>query len=193
MRTWLDPRITSWNEELASVLQPYTGELRVYRVSQDVNKAGTTGEKLITPLDEVKGGIKGFFSGASKNADVKKEDSVKAGEEQAEGSQKMKAVEEDEETAPEKSEHIAAKRKRSDEPEDPSSHAPKQVKLELTDSHALKIEGKETPPIKPNVVTSPQKKVRDATKNEGVQVKSKGKKDAAKGTPKITSFFANPK
>ncbi|KAL8388324.1 hypothetical protein RB595_009309 [Gaeumannomyces hyphopodioides] len=67
LRAWLDPRRSEWSGELQSLLRPFGGELEVYAVSKDVNKAGGSSPSFIVPVAsrENKSNIANFFAPAS--------------------------------------------------------------------------------------------------------------------------------
>ncbi len=74
LSTWLDPGRYEWTAELQSLLKPYTGELEVYPVTQEVGKVGNNSPNFIIPVasKENKNNIANFFAkGAKKNAEKK--------------------------------------------------------------------------------------------------------------------------
>lgn len=66
MWNWLDPERNSWSKELQAILRPYTGELEVYPVHQDVGKVGNSSPVFIRPLDDHRNrsNIANFFNKA---------------------------------------------------------------------------------------------------------------------------------
>ncbi|CEJ92200.1 hypothetical protein VHEMI07866 [[Torrubiella] hemipterigena] len=61
--TWLDPRRRIWSKELQTTLKPFSGELEVYPVHQDVGKVGNNSPAFVRPLDDArnKSNIVHFF------------------------------------------------------------------------------------------------------------------------------------
>ena len=74
LSTWLDPGRYEWTAELQSLLKPYSGELEVYPVTQEVGKVGNNSPNFVIPVasKENKNNIANFFAkGAKKNAEKK--------------------------------------------------------------------------------------------------------------------------
>lgn len=73
LRTWLDPKLTTWTPELQSLLKPYDGELECYPVSKDVGKVGNNSPSFLIPIDskENKNNIANFFGNQKKVAKTK--------------------------------------------------------------------------------------------------------------------------
>lgn len=69
LRTWLDPKRSSWSKELQSLLRPYEGELEVYPVSKEVGKVGNDSPNFIVPVAsaENKANIANFFGNGGKD------------------------------------------------------------------------------------------------------------------------------
>lgn len=65
--TWLDPQRRIWSKELQTTLQPFSGELEVYPVHQDVGKVGNNSPAFVRPLDDArnKSNIVHFFKSKS--------------------------------------------------------------------------------------------------------------------------------
>jgi hypothetical protein len=69
LRTWLDPKRSTWSKDLQSLLKPFNGELEIYPVSKDVGKVGNNSPNFIIPVasTENKSNIANFFAkGATK-------------------------------------------------------------------------------------------------------------------------------
>ncbi|KAG0646214.1 peptidase [Hyphodiscus hymeniophilus] len=69
LRTWLDPKRSTWSKDLQSLLQPFKGELEIYPVSKDVGKVGNNSPNFIIPVASTanKSNIANFFAkGAEK-------------------------------------------------------------------------------------------------------------------------------
>ena len=68
LRTWLDPKRSTWTGELQSLLRPWHGELDIYAVSKDVGKVGNNSATFIVPVAsaENKNNIANFFGNAKK-------------------------------------------------------------------------------------------------------------------------------
>ena len=196
LRTWLDPKRSTWSKELQSLLKPYQGDLEVYPVSKDVGKVGNNSPNFIIPVasSENKSNIANFFAkGTSKdssNSDNKAKSSpsedlkIASVKKDAEET-KIKAEDEDRETV----DHNGS--------EDnaplpvPKEKATQGFKRELDDvpdeeppKKAAKIStspSKESPPPKP------ARKTRSATSNHTASPSKSNTKN--KGSQKITSFF----
>jgi hypothetical protein len=71
MRTWLDPKRTTWSKELQTMLKPYEGELECYPVTKEVGKVGNNSPDFIIPVNskENRSNIANFFNNAKKKAD----------------------------------------------------------------------------------------------------------------------------
>ncbi|RDW62718.1 hypothetical protein BP5796_11020 [Coleophoma crateriformis] len=77
LRTWLDPKRSTWTKELQSLLKPYHGELEVYPVSKDVGKVGNNSPQFMIPVasSENKSNIANFFAkGTAAQKEKKKEE-----------------------------------------------------------------------------------------------------------------------
>lgn len=64
LRTWLDPKTSSWSMDLQNLLKPSKTELEIYPVSKDVGKLVNNSPKLILPVasSENNSNIANFFS-----------------------------------------------------------------------------------------------------------------------------------
>lgn len=64
LRMWLDPRRSSWSQDLQTLLRPFEGDLEIYPVTKDVGKFSKNSPKLIVPIasSENKSNIANFFS-----------------------------------------------------------------------------------------------------------------------------------
>lgn len=69
--SWLDPQRSSWSAELQALLRPFSGELEVYPVHQDVGKVGNNSAAFVRPLDDAanKSNIVHFFKSQSEIQD----------------------------------------------------------------------------------------------------------------------------
>ncbi|RDW82059.1 hypothetical protein BP6252_03171 [Coleophoma cylindrospora] len=76
LRTWLDPKKSTWSKELQSLLKPYHGELEVYPVSKDVGKVGNNSPQFMIPVasSENKSNIANFFAKGTATQKGKKEE-----------------------------------------------------------------------------------------------------------------------
>ncbi|KAI5805810.1 hypothetical protein EDC01DRAFT_626623 [Geopyxis carbonaria] len=59
---WLNPTVQNWRPELQNILRPFDGELEIYRVTQDVGKAGNNNSTFILPLDQNNYTIQSYFT-----------------------------------------------------------------------------------------------------------------------------------
>ncbi|RKF55048.1 Embryonic stem cell-specific 5-hydroxymethylcytosine-binding protein [Erysiphe neolycopersici] len=64
LRMWLDPRQSSWSQDLQALLKPFDGDLEIYPVTKDVGKLSKNSPRLIVPIasSENKSNIANFFS-----------------------------------------------------------------------------------------------------------------------------------
>jgi hypothetical protein len=189
IRTWLDPKRSTWTKELQSLLKPFEGELECYPVSKDVGKVGNNSPTFIIPVasSENKSNIANFFAkGAAKGdskttAAGKKSEGQKA--EEVASPIKLEPGEDRETVDHEGSEDKA--------PLPVPKEQPKSVKRELDDvpddeEPAKKMAKTSISPSKMSP-SKPTKKTRSATSNNTASPSKAASK--AKGSQKITSFF----
>ena len=182
IRTWLDPKRSTWSKELQSLLQPFHGELEIYPVSRDVGKVGNNSPTYIIPVasSENKSNIANFFAKGATNkaeAPAKKEAGVKAEDAKKEGNEPT----EDRETL----DHEGTE-------DNAPLPVPKQgIKHELDDVSVeeplKKVPKTSTSPSKTPSSSKPVRKTRSATSNNTASPSKSAVKD--KGSQKITSFF----
>lgn len=173
MAIWLDPKRTTWSKELQSILKPYEGELECYPVSKEVGNVRNNSPDFIVPINskENKKNIANFFTKGKKD---KKPQAVKTDE-------VVKAeIKEPKETLSEPKHEVDSK-------EPPASTG---VKREHSPDESEDVKPSKLP--KPEQPSSPKlrgKKMHSSTSNNTLPAKAGGKKTAAQGTRKITSFF----
>ncbi len=189
IRTWLDPKRSTWTNELQSLLKPFEGELECYPVSKDVGKVGNNSPTFIIPAasSENKSNIANFFAKGAAKGDPKTTTAGKSYEGQkAEevaspikhepgGDRETVSHETTEDKAPflvPKEGHKGVKRELNDVPDD-EEPAKKMTKTSTSP-------GKMSP-------SKPTKKTRNATSNNTASPSKAASK--AKGSQKITSFF----
>lgn len=193
LRTWLDPKRSTWSKELQSLLKPFQGELEVYPVSKDVGKVGNNSPNFIIPVasSENKSNIANFFAkgatkGEPKTSSARNSQSPEASREDTKASTQIKPEPaEDRETI----DH--------DGTEDnaplpvPKNENQQGVKRELEDvlenEPPSKISKTSTSPSKGLAPAKPTSKTRSATSNQKPSPKKSVKNE--KGSQKITSFF----
>ncbi|KLU83676.1 hypothetical protein MAPG_02727 [Magnaporthiopsis poae ATCC 64411] len=182
LRTWLDPARFEWSAELQSLLRPFAGELEVYAVSKDVNKAGgVSSPSFIIPVAsrENKSNIANFFASAPSPVKEKKELQLQpkhdGGVAAAAAAQGVSAPEE--ETKPAETDAAAKDKEKPAKPSGPKRPA------ELGP-----INSDEQPPAKKQATPASSKTI-SATKNS-IKSPNKSKPKASAGTQKITKFFA---
>jgi putative SOS response-associated peptidase YedK len=196
IRTWLDPKRSSWSKELQSLLKPFEGELDVYPVSRDVGKVGNDSPTFIIPIasSENKSNIANFFSkGAAKG-------SSKAAAGKKSGISDDKLTDNVEKKNPSvQIKHEPGEDRRTIDHNGTEDNAPlpiptpetKQgIKRELEDVPAEEPPTKvsKTSPSPSKVSPPPKGKSRSATNNKTTSPKKATNKE--KGTQKITSFFS---
>jgi hypothetical protein len=166
MRTWLDPKRTTWSKELQSILKPYEGELECYPVAKEVGKVGNNSPDFIIPVNskENKSNIANFFSHAKK-----KEEGPIAG---SDVSPKKESV---------------SPQPKSEEDNGLETLDKKGIKREhstpSTDEH-----NKKQKTIESTISPSPSKsKMRSATRN--TPKKKSGPTKSTGGSQRITNFF----
>jgi len=191
IRTWLDPKRSTWSKELQSLLRPYQGELEIYPVAKEVGKVGNNSPNFIIPVasSENKSNIANFFANA-KGDSKSKALAIAA-------SPKTKQI--TEEVSP-KIKHDPGEDRKTlehDGTEDnaplpvPKKEADQGIKRELDDvpddEPPSKVSRLSASPSKDSSPSKPAPKTRSATSN----IKASPKKPASKekGTQKITNFF----
>ncbi|KAL2115459.1 hypothetical protein VTJ04DRAFT_9714 [Mycothermus thermophilus] len=191
--TWLDPARTHWSPELQALLRPFEGELEVYPVSKDVGKVGNESPSFVIPVAsrENKGNIANFFAAAAE----KKKQQMKEGSLAEDGKAKPQdrtATEVKEEEAEEES---LKKESHHDEEQEQQKGAKRAASPSLLPGTPVKkkpVKGEDAAsPVKPKA--TPVKAKISATKNQPKKtspVKAKAQQEKAKGSQKITRFFA---
>ncbi|TGO51352.1 hypothetical protein BOTNAR_0359g00020 [Botryotinia narcissicola] len=195
LRTWLDPKRSSWTKELQSLLKPYKGELAIYPVVKEVGKVGNDSPNFIVPVasTENKSNIANFFAKGGK-------DDAKTSSKPSDADALRKIKEEETKDTPIKEEHTDTEGRKTIDQNGPEDNAPLPVP-NLENKHGIKREldnvDTEEPPKKSiRVSASPEKdsppvasnrKTRSTTSNNyGSPKKSSGQK---RGSQKITNFF----
>jgi hypothetical protein len=191
LRTWLDPKKTTWSKELQSLLVPFKGEVEVYPVSKEVGKVGNNSPNFIIPVgsSENKANIANFFAkGNTKSTSTKLEspETVKSdsttkeipAQVKHEQGEDRKTVDHDgkEDNAPLPVPKSEGKKGIKRELEDLEDDKPPAKVSKISDSPNQNI-----PPSKP------APKTRSATSNKKASPKKPASKE--KGSQKITSFF----
>ncbi|KAF7946959.1 uncharacterized protein EAE97_004208 [Botrytis byssoidea] len=200
LRTWLDPKRSSWTKELQSLLKPYEGELEIYPVVKEVGKVGNDSPNFIVPVasTENKSNIANFFAKGGKN-DAKA--SSKASSKPSDADAPRKIKEEETKDTPIKEERTDTDGRETVDQNGCEDNAPLPVP-NLENKHGIKREldnvdteeppkksirfsassEKDSPPVASN------RKTRSATSNNcGSPKKSSGQK---RGSQKITNFFS---
>ncbi|KAL5340470.1 hypothetical protein BJX70DRAFT_108647 [Aspergillus crustosus] len=166
---WLDPKRTSWSNELQGALKPYEGDLDCYQVPKEVGKVGNNSPDFIVPVDskENKNNIANFFANAKKTEPAKSvgdEDTVRKEDES------MNLV-------------AGVKREHPDDTNIAAEDDTKKAKIQTPPDSS---------PIKPSTTqgsAAKQKQLRSATHNHKPPRKTESKK-ASDGSQRITSFFS---
>jgi len=199
IRTWLDPKRSTWSKDLQTLLRPFSGELEIYPVSKEVGKVGNNSPNFIIPVasTENKSNIANFFAKGAPKGDSKSTVSAKP----AEG-----RVPKAEETKHEPSATLIKHEERGDrktvDPHESEDNAPLPVP-NADPKQGVKREVEDVPdadeqPRKvsksfasPAAVSYPSKKMagrsRDPTSNNTASPSKSASK--SKGTQKITNFF----
>ena len=184
MRTWLDPKRTTWSKELQSLLKPFQGELECYAVSKDVGKVGNNSPDFIVPVASTqnKSNIANFFANAKKpgkgsgdHKPQKEEKSVKVESNADNRSTADLPRSEDNAPMPQPNDSPPHGVKRLQEDED------KKVSTVKDEGKSIRMPAVSTSP------SPPRKKLRSSTSN-GAPVKSSPIKSKG-GNQRITSFF----
>jgi hypothetical protein len=198
IRTWLDPKRSTWSKDLQTLLRPFTGELEVYPVSKEVGKVGNNSPNFIIPVasTENKSNIANFFAkGATKN-DPKSAASAKSAEEWV-----SKAEDAKHEPAATQIKHERENRKtvNHDGSEDnaplpvPKEDPEQGIKRELEDSPDANEQPRKVARsfASPAKASSPSKKTAGRSRNPMSNNTASPSKSTSKskGTQKITNFF----
>lgn len=178
MRLWLDPTVNKWSKQLQSLLQPFKGELECYPVNKDVGKVGNNSPDFIIPIDskENKKNIANFFGNAKKNNAKIEEKRETQDNEDSETHAPL--------PVPPKSEGGT---KRKAEIQDEGKHIEKAPRLEYTPENKPSLPPASPEKSVPLAKSTPAKKTRSATSNEGLSKKPSPIK--SDGSQRITSFF----
>ena len=192
LRTWLDPKRSTWSKDLQSLLKPFNGELEVYAVSKDVGKVGNNSPTFIIPVasSENKSNIANFFAKGAAKQDLKNSSSISKSD--ATNADMVK----EEVATPVKHESVETRETVDREgTEDnaplpvPKAEKEQGIKRDLDD-----ISDQEPPkkairtsasPSKTKSASKPATRSRSATSNNTASPN----KPAAKGSQKITNFF----
>jgi hypothetical protein len=199
IRTWLDPKRSTWSKDLQTLLKPFLGELEIYPVSKEVGKVGNNSPNFIIPVasTENKSNIANFFAKGASKGDSKSTMSAKSTEEH---------VPKAEDTKPEPSathvKHEEGEDRKTVDHDGPEDNAPlpvpkadpqQGVKRELedvpdADEQPKKIARSFASPAK---ASSPSKKPAGRSKNPTSNNTASPSKSVSKGrgSQKITNFF----
>ncbi|KAL3425834.1 hypothetical protein PVAG01_02625 [Phlyctema vagabunda] len=199
LRTWLDPKRSTWSKELQSLLRPYEGELEVYPVSKEVGKVGNNSPQFIVPVasSENKSNIANFFA---KGGSKKDEHATTPKKEEDQKASSPKQIKKETPTTPVKEEpddeRITIDHEGTEDnaplPVPKTEESQQGIKRELDD-----VPESESPPkksIKTSVSPAAKstRKTRSATSNHST-LASPTKPSVAgkeKGNQRITSFFS---
>ena len=199
IRTWLDPKRSTWSKDLQTLLRPFSGELEIYPVSKEVGKVGNNSPNFIFPVasSENKSNIANFFAKGVPKGDSKSAVSTKSAEEHAPKAEETKHVPSATHVKHEQRED--RKTVDHDGSEDnaplpvPKADPKQGVKRELevvpdADEQPKKISRSFASPAK---ASSPSKKPAGRSKNPTSNNTASPSKSASKGrgTQKITNFF----
>lgn len=189
VRTWLDPKRSTWSKELQSLLRPFQGEVEVYPVSKDVGKVGNNSPNFIIPVasSENKSNIANFFAKGTQK-----------GPKAAEKDQQAKNIKSDKvEAASTEIKHEAGEDRKTLDHSGTEDNAPLPVPKEEAGrgmKHDLEDVPDDEPPSKAEKLSesvvedsSPRRKTRSATSNKKASPKKALLQE--KGAQKITSFF----
>jgi hypothetical protein len=212
IRTWLDPKRSTWSKELQSLLVPFRGELECYPVSQDVGKVGNNSPNFIIPVasSENKANIANFFAkGAAKGATRgakkgggKEESSQIKRQIELPGSKPEISKKEEEEESSTKVKHEEDEDRETVDHEGTEDNDPlpvpkdedkKGIKRELDlddvpdEEPPKKVSNTSASPVKKATPQKLTKKTRSATSNNTASPSKTTIKD--NGSQKITSFF----
>lgn len=204
IRTWLDPKRSSWSSELQSLLKPYKGELEVYPVSKDVGKVGNNSPAFIVPISstENKNNIANFFASAKgkakgeaeKNTVKREEDEVLAtdGKVKHEPLEKRSTADDkgSENNAPlpvpsAEDTHPGRKRAHDEVGQNVKDEDEPAAKSQRSADGAAKDDSS---PSKAGAVS--RRKTRSATSNQTAEKVRTSPRKSGRGSQKITSFLA---
>lgn len=185
LRTWLDPKRSTWSTELQSLLKPFQGELELYPVTQEVGKVGNNSPSFIIPVTskENKSNIANFFANAKGAA--------KGNGENGQIEKKKKMVE----TMGDEIKHEAGEDRETVDHEGTEDNAPlpvpktkseKGIKREHPDD-SLEPPSKMQKQSYESPKKTPSRKMRSATSNGTASPSKSTNKE--KGSQKITNFF----
>lgn len=190
LRTWLDPKRSTWSSELQSLLRPFEDELELYPVSKEVGKVGNNSPSFIVPVasKENKSNIANFFANAKGSAKGKEEKAQVRKEEEKlkkegdvvkqEEGEDRKTVDHEgsEDNAPLPVPELEGEKGLKREHPDDSIEPPAKIHKQSTES--------------PKKAATPasSRKMRSATSNGTKSPPKPSDKD--KGSQKITSFFS---
>jgi len=197
LRTWLDPKRSTWSKELQRLLNPFQGELEVYPVSKEVGKVGNNSSNFIIPVasSENKSNIANFFAkGASKDtskfASATKASTAEHAKSHCPTTEvKRTPVKYEDGENRETVDHDGSE---DNAPLPVPKEDPKQgIKRELDDVPDSDLPTKTlktlTSPTRASSPSKPARKTRSAISNNTESPSKAAKKD--KGSLKITSFF----
>lgn len=204
IRTWLDPKRSTWSKELQTLLKPFEGELEIYPVNKEVGKVGNNSSSFIIPVasSENKSNIANFFAkGATKYEP--KSGTAKTGStdlsEDSVGNASPTIKKYESQSTP--INHQAADDRESlnhDSTKDnaslpcPEEEVKQEIKRGLDDVHIKespprKMAKMDTSPSKAESPLKPPRKTISATSNNNASPSKSAKK--GKGSLKITNFF----
>jgi hypothetical protein len=178
IRTWLNPKRSTWSKELQTLLGPFGGELEVYPVSKEVGKVGNNSPTFIVPVasSENKSNIANFFTkGAAKKESKEEPKSTLIKHEEEED---RKTIDHDgtEDNAP-----LLV----------PKAETNQGIKREFegvgTEDPPAKVAKKSDNSSKAEAPAKSTQKTRSSTSNNTASPTKSVEKD--KGSQKITSFF----
>ena len=189
LRTWLDPKRSTWSKELQSLLKPFKGELDIYAVSKDVGKVGNNSPMFIIPVasSENKSNIANFFSKG-----VAKKDSAPPTESKLDDTKVEDAMKEQYTPVKYEADESCATVDHEGTEDNvplpvPKSETTQGIKRELDDvpddEHLKKVSRISASASK----TKPTSRSKSATSNNTAGPKKSAAKE--KGSQKITSFF----
>jgi hypothetical protein len=192
LRTWLDPKRSTWSKELQSLLKPFKGELEIYPVSKDVGKVGNNSPTFIIPVasTENKSNIANFFAKGAAKKDLKDDAAnAKSNPTKDEDARKVESTPIKHEPG-EKRETVDHEGAEDNAPLPvPKSETKQGIKRELDDvldeEPPNKVSRTSASPGKPK--SKPAGKSKSATSNNTASPKKPASKE--KGSQKITSFF----
>ena len=193
LRTWLDPKRSTWSKDLQSLLKPFKGELEVYPVSKDVGKVGNNSPNFIIPVASSanKSNIANFFAkGPTKKGpnDFGSAKSLKSETAHLLKEEKLATVKQEADEVRETLDHEGTE---NNAPLPvPKSEMKKGIKRELDDAPdeepPSKVSKTSGSPSKQESPSKPAGRSRSATSNSTTSPKKSSNKERSL---KITSFF----